>query len=1143
MSIKQYRFVSPGIFINEIDNSQLPEAPSGIGPLVIGRAERGPSMRPVELQSFSEQVEIFGNPVPGGIGGDVWRDGNRTSPMYAGYASQAYLANRTPLTFLRLLGYNHEDRTSTAVEAGWNAGAAFGLFIAPLNDGSATVDAALSAIVYVEDADVPAGRVGLVGTTPGGDSVDQRLGAWVLSQGSDFEFLIQIGDDKIPFNFSKTSKKFLRRALNTNPTLTNSAITESDALKSYWLGETFESHLEAVAGVNSTAGQHVAMLVHLDDGGAEAIFDKSDLKLEAQPPVTSWVFSQHLAENDQFTFNKSSLEMNGTKKLFRLKGLNDGEWTSKKLKIGFTDIKASDDEFNPYGTFTVIVRVTSDSDNAPEYVERYANCNLNPISPDYIGRKIGDMDSVWSYSESRYRMLGQHPNRSRFVRVEMDPDVDAGTTDAELLPFGFYGPAVPRPTLVTSGSVDIALDTGVDVGADLSDVLTDSTDIGHTAAGVGTSAFSATKFDYGGGETFRLLWPAMACRTASTIGNLSNGTRSFFGVTSNQANGVKQEPSYLDFTRPYSTTLRNGDGIIGPEVGAGDIRQQAMPQLKSSGAFSGDCFVGLINQTVTITEAGVDPIATNVVAGDNIQVTVDGSAKLFVPGSDYVIGLTLEESLENLVAAINAYDFGTGNGAGGDVCATLSAPNTASFKITLAGITDAACTQLDLSTASAGTLTLTPSANTCTVDVVKVAAGDYFENGIVPYFSLDDLVMQDVDQGAGTKVKSRQHVDWLPGSRYAGASVTVLGTTQAEYDAAKCLISTKPGTYRDILEHGYDQFTLPLVGGFDGLDITEKDPFRNTLLAGQNELSHYTFNSIKRAIDSVADPEVLDMNLACVPGITNPALTTHLTEVCRDRADCLAIIDLENDYVPRHEGTQPEFDRLPDPRLAVQDLKDRRINNSYGACYFPWVQVRDNISNAVLWMPPSVAALGTMAYSETRPGSELWFAPAGFNRGGLTQGAAGIPVTNVRYRLTSKERDLLYEANINPIASFPSEGIVVFGNKTLQVTPSALDRINVRRLMIFLKKEVSRIAATILFDQNVKTTWKRFTSQVEPFLSSVQSRFGLTEFKVVLDETTTTADLIDRNILYAKVFLKPARAIEFIAIDFNITRTGASFTD
>ena len=173
----------------------------------------------------------------------------------------------------------------------------------------------------------------------------------------------------------------------------------------------------------------------------------------------------------------------------------------------------------------------------------------------------------------------------------------------------------------------------------------------------------------------------------------------------------------------------------------------------------------------------------------------------------------------------------------------------------------------------------------------------------------------------------------------------------------------------------------------------------------------------------------------------------------------------------------------------------------------------------------------------------LFRSPAGFNRGGLTEGSAGLPVPQVRYRLTSKERDSLYEANINPIATFPSEGIVIFGQKTLQVTPSALDRINVRRLMIFLKKEVSRIASTILFDPNVETTWQRFTAQVEPFLASVKSRFGLTEFRVILDETTTTPDLVDRNILYAKIMLKPARAIEFIALDFVITRSGASFDD
>ena len=148
-----------------------------------------------------------------------------------------------------------------------------------------------------------------------------------------------------------------------------------------------------------------------------------------------------------------------------------------------------------------------------------------------------------------------------------------------------------------------------------------------------------------------------------------------------------------------------------------------------------------------------------------------------------------------------------------------------------------------------------------------------------------------------------------------------------------------------------------------------------------------------------------------------------------------------------------------------------------------------------------------------------------------------------RSRLTSKDRDSLYEANINPIATFPSEGIVVFGQKTLQVTQSALDRINVRRLLIYIKKQISRISSRILFDQNTQVTWDRFLGEVRPFLTSVQSRLGLSEWKVILDDTTTTPDLVDQNIMYAKIFLKPARAIEFIAVDFVITRTGASFDD
>jgi len=191
--------------------------------------------------------------------------------------------------------------------------------------------------------------------------------------------------------------------------------------------------------------------------------------------------------------------------------------------------------------------------------------------------------------------------------------------------------------------------------------------------------------------------------------------------------------------------------------------------------------------------------------------------------------------------------------------------------------------------------------------------------------------------------------------------------------------------------------------------------------------------------------------------------------------------------------------------------------------------------------PPSVAAVGTYAYSERK--AELWFAPAGFTRGGLTEGAGGLPIVGVTERLTSKDRDKLYENNINPIASFPAEGLVVFGQKTLQVTPSALDRVNVRRLMIHVKKEISRISSRLLFDPNTQVTWDRFTGQVRPFLESVKSRLGLEDYKVILDTSTTTPDMVDRNMMYAKIFLKPTRAIEFIAIDFVITNTGASFED
>jgi hypothetical protein len=388
-------------------------------------------------------------------------------------------------------------------------------------------------------------------------------------------------------------------------------------------------------------------------------------------------------------------------------------------------------------------------------------------------------------------------------------------------------------------------------------------------------------------------------------------------------------------------------------------------------------------------------------------------------------------------------------------------------------------------------------------------------------FTLDDVERSTTDT---------DHNVWVSGSRADGDSWTV-----------------KSGSITGALEQDIDQFTSPMFGGQDGWDITEKDPLRNSFTSPSGtsgtDRTNYAFYSLKKAVDVTADPEFVEYDVACMPGITNGVLNTALVEACESRADSLAIIDLAGNYQPPHE-----HDSLPtDANYAgtvkgvVDDLKDLNINSSYGCAFYPFVRIRDTINDAVLYVPPSVVALGTFSSSQRK--SAVWFAPAGFTRGGLSEGSAGLPVIGVKERVTSANRDKLYDANINPIATFPAEGIVIFGQKTLQVTQSALDRINVRRLLIYLKKEISRIAAKILFDQNVQATWDRFTGQVVPFLEGVKAGLGLTDFKVVLDDTTTTPDLIDRNILYAKIFLKPARAIEFIALDFIVTRSGASFDD
>ena len=376
------------------------------------------------------------------------------------------------------------------------------------------------------------------------------------------------------------------------------------------------------------------------------------------------------------------------------------------------------------------------------------------------------------------------------------------------------------------------------------------------------------------------------------------------------------------------------------------------------------------------------------------------------------------------------------------------------------------------------------------------------------FFSLDDV------QITGS---NNQTANWGIGYRAAGSG-SVSGSLS-------------------VLDYVND-FDLPLFGGFSGNNILEKEAIINNRIlgaAGASATSNAAFNTLDVAIKSVADPEVVEMNILTVPGVQVSGITDKILDVCQTRADTLAIVDLDGDYRAAYDkGTE---ETRASVTSVIQNLNSRLINTSYGCSYFPAVFS----PTEGIFLPSSVAALGVMGGTENN--AALWFAPAGFNRGGLNVANAGIGISRTAQGLTAAERDRLYQANINPIATFPAEGVVIFGQKTLQVTPSALDRINVRRLMIYVKKQISRYATQVLFDPNIEVTWKRFTGLVNPFLAAVKSGYGLSDFRVDLDSSTTTADLVDRNILYAKILLKPARAIEFIALDFVIKNTGASFDD
>ena len=326
------------------------------------------------------------------------------------------------------------------------------------------------------------------------------------------------------------------------------------------------------------------------------------------------------------------------------------------------------------------------------------------------------------------------------------------------------------------------------------------------------------------------------------------------------------------------------------------------------------------------------------------------------------------------------------------------------------------------------------------------------------------------------------------------------------------------------------KFVVPFQGGFDGMDpaITKNVGAATTAtnVFGMNCSVASSAGSVAyiKALNVLSNADEFDMNMIVTPGITvanHSSIINKAIEVAEDRGDCFVVAD------PVIQGYSVD--------AAISAISDSGIDSNYAATYWPWVKILDTDKNKPVWVPPSVVVPRVIAYNDSV--AYEWFAPAGLNRGGVSE------AVDIELKLNQANRNDLYENKINAIATFPNQGVCIWGQKTLQAKPSALDRINVRRLMITLKKFIASSSRYLVFENNTTATRQRFLNIVTPYLETVKARQGLYAFRVIMDETNNTPDVIDRNIMYGQIYLQPAKAAEFIILDFNILPTGATFTN
>lgn len=386
-----------------------------------------------------------------------------------------------------------------------------------------------------------------------------------------------------------------------------------------------------------------------------------------------------------------------------------------------------------------------------------------------------------------------------------------------------------------------------------------------------------------------------------------------------------------------------------------------------------------------------------------------------------------------------------------------------------------------------------------------------------------------VKTGSDGKVDTSTVVDWIY-VRQGGISANEANKTRAlNVTTDFGVTSLKP----------LNKFTFFMQGGFDGVDIFNEEKSNLSDLAIRREINDAnqgnengpSVRAYKKALEIMGNSSEVDIQLLAIPGIRHTAVTDLAITTVEDpdRFDALYLMDIEEKDTSNNFVTGSS--QLVDVSQTVSNFTARALDSSFGAAYFPDVLIPDPNEGNLVQVPPSVVVLGALALND-RIGHP-WFAPAGFTRGALSS------TQDISVRLNKENLDNLYEANINPLTSFPGQdGVVVWGQKTLQAAQSSLDRINVRRLLIDIRRKVRGVANSLLFEPNREETLNRFSAAINPLLQKIQEQQGLDRYKVIVDTTTTTQVDVENNTIRGKIYVQPTRTAEFVSIDFVVANAG-----